>query len=379
MPPLFPCNLSQNLKSRLGKTALALVLSLVVLSPVPTVAQGITGAAPAAETSGQVRAMYDRLRRLEETLDTLQRAVYAGTPAPAPQVVAPAPSAPVAPSAVLGEPSVLATGETELLYDRVQVLENELRVLTGHYEVLDHQLDVANKRLERLVVDLDFRLRTIEDTQRRLQEGSTETTPQVSSASQIGGIDNTPVTPSAITDAQGTQGTAPGAPQVLGTVPQSEVDKTVEGAAPGPQVAEAESGLLPDGTVEERYQAALQYVLQQKLVTAEEAFDEFLAAHPNDTLASNAYYWKAESIYGRKEFERAAVVFLSGYQAFPEGQKAPDMLLKLSRSLSQIGEATEACSILVELRTAFPDLKGAIQRRADQDFEKLSCEAAVGQ
>lgn len=331
-------------------------LALFVL-PTSAFAQGATGTG-VADASGQTRAMMDRLRRLEETLDTLQRAVYAGTPLPEPQNLAPAPTAPVAAAPAQG----VIQAEAELLFDRVLTLEEESRALTGHYEVLEHKMDTMIKRLDRLVVDLDFRLRTIEDTLRNQNQVVASTDPSQSQAQPLEGAGNI-------------QEFEPGAVRPLGTVTQDQLDQV---GAPGSAAQPQTAALLPEGaSVSDRYAAAMEFVRQQRFIDAERALDEFLVAHPNDPLASNAHYWKAEAIYARQDFERAAAVFLDGYQAFPEGSKAPDMLLKLVMSLRALGETEQACAVLGQLGSAFPDAPAKIERRASNEGERLGCGVAA--
>ena len=253
-----------------------------------------------------------------------------------------------------------------MLFDRVIRLESEMRGLTGHYEVTDHKLDSIVKRLDRLVIDLDFRLRSIEDTVKNPPAARTLAHPTPNDSATI----DSP--PEVAVDAQGTV-------KVLGTFPQSELEKIPENGAVLPSAQLETVPLLPDGTVKERYDVAFTFIRTDQMKQAERAFDEFLESHPNDTLASNAYYWKAESIYARKDFERAAAVFLQGYQAFPEGVKAPDMLLKLAKSLSGLGVNDQACATLVQLKSVFPDAKSGVMRRANRDFESLACNAPVAQ
>ena len=49
---------------------------------------------------------------------------------------------------------------------------------------------------------------------------------------------------------------------------------------------------------------------------AEKAFKSFIGENPDDSLASNAYYWLGETYYVRKFYKQAARSFAIGFQKF---------------------------------------------------------------
>ena len=106
---------------------------------------------------------------------------------------------------------------------------------------------------------------------------------------------------------------------------------------------------------------------------AGQAFAEFLAAHPDHPLASNAQYWLGESYYVQKNYDSAAKAFLEGYRRFGDGQKAPDSLLKLGASLNAMDEKEEACVVLRELATRFPKARSPIKRKAAAVRRRAGC------
>ena len=54
----------------------------------------------------------------------------------------------------------------------------------------------------------------------------------------------------------------------------------------------------------------------QKTYQAEKSFKAFIGEHPNDPLASNAYYWLGETYYVQKKFQLAAISFARVFQTF---------------------------------------------------------------
>ena len=121
------------------------------------------------------------------------------------------------------------------------------------------------------------------------------------------------------------------------------------------------------------YERAYAFLQRRDLVAAESAFTEFLSRHSGDPLASNAYFWLGETHYQRGQFSDAAEAFARGYEAFPRGDKAIDSLLKLGMSLAQLGQQQNACLTFDELAAEFPNAPLAIQRRAQQERQRLAC------
>jgi tol-pal system protein YbgF len=121
------------------------------------------------------------------------------------------------------------------------------------------------------------------------------------------------------------------------------------------------------------YETAYGYLLQQDYGAAEAAFTEFLAQHPNDSLAGNAQYWLGETYFVRGQFKTAASAFLKGYQTYARSSKAPDSLLKLAMSLDRLGQRDAACSSFGELQTRFPQAPAPIRARAQTERQRLGC------
>lgn len=287
---------------------------------------GLLSFAPTAAIA-QSSAMMQRLERMERDLRDLQRDYYRGE-RPAGTAAAP------------------ETGPRAAQFEvRLQQLENELRKLTGEIERNRFGVEQMGKRLDRLVRDVDLRLTTLE---RRPVPQPAPTTPTAEA----------PTTPAAGAGGAATDGTA-GTGGSTGTAPATTA------AAPAAE--------LPDGSPMERYNHALSLLRRADYVAAEAAFRAFLSEHPDDPLAGNAQYWLGETHYVRNEFEPAARAFLEGFERFPDGNKAPDTLLKLGVTLRQLGQAGEACATFDELNRRFPEASAAIKRRARRERASANC------
>ncbi|MFV3075864.1 tol-pal system protein YbgF [Niveispirillum fermenti] len=275
----------------------------------------IAGSVPAAGQS-DTREMLNRLQRLENEVQTLNRQVYRGGSAPAGQAAGGAPMA----------GNVAAGFEV-----RLQRLESEIQTLTGRYEEATYQVSQLREQLTRMQTDIEFRLNQLE----KGQAGSPGA--------------GAPV-------AEGVAGPSPGVPVV-----------PAEAAAPPP------SQTLPSGTAQEQYDFAFNLLRQADYAGAEAAFRAFLQANSSSTLAGNAQYWLAETLYVRGQYQPAAIAFAEGYQKYPRGNKAPDSLLKLALSLSAMKANDDACTALRELGEKYKDAPATIKRRADMEKNRLKC------
>jgi tol-pal system protein YbgF len=112
---------------------------------------------------------------------------------------------------------------------------------------------------------------------------------------------------------------------------------------------------------------------EQKSDEAEQALRAFIERYPADGLTGNAQYWLGEALYARQDYDPAADAFASGYQKYPAGAKAPDNLLMLGMSLSQLGQKADACRAFAKLGRDFPGAPAAIKERARDETKGLRC------
>lgn len=122
------------------------------------------------------------------------------------------------------------------------------------------------------------------------------------------------------------------------------------------------------------YDSAFSMLQKGDYDAAEGALKVFLQKYPEHPLTANAQYWLGETYYVRNNFQESAKVFAGGYQKFPQSPKAPDNLLKLALSLSNLGQNEEACITLSQLKTQFPKAPGSLLRKADEERTRLSCQ-----
>ena len=129
---------------------------------------------------------------------------------------------------------------------------------------------------------------------------------------------------------------------------------------------------VPGGTDRQNYEAALDILKQQDYVAAGAAFRQFLATYPDSLLADNAQYWLAETYYVTKDFDEALVQFQLVLSGYPRSRKLPDALLKIGYAQYELGRWDAAREALQRVRREFADSTAAtlaaqrLQRMQDE-------------
>lgn len=333
-------------------------------------------ALPASVTSSwaQDAQTIDRINRLERDLQTLQRQVYrGGTP-------------PASPSSSGGS-SLTDSGEgtsaANRLNARIDELENQIREMTGRFEEVEFASSQANRRIDKLVEDVDFRLNQLERNGAPAQQQGGNSVEQVKPTAQQQGLPANNNQPQNLArgSTSSTPGQAPTKEGVLGSMPTDAQGRPLQGNAQQTQQtaraptapAPSGKGKLPAGSVQERYNYAYKLLVQSDYADAESAFREFIGAHGQDPLAGNAQYWLGETYYVRQQYEPAAQAFLHGYQGYPKGAKASDSLLKLGMSLSAMKKNPEACAALGQLGKEFASAPQHVKDAATRERQKIGC------
>lgn len=283
-------------------------------------------AAPARAQSDDA-SLRDRMARMEQEIANIRRLVARG---------ATVRSGGAKPMAGQMPPTLAAQMEV-----RLGQLESEMRGMTGRIERIMHGLEQVQARIETLSLDIDFRLRALE---------------------------------------QGRTGNAAGAktgdPKANGTPTQPQTGSKTgpkSGQQGGTQQAALPDGKLPKGTPDEQYRYAKSFLRRARYSEAEAALKAFVAAYPDGPLTANAIYWLGETYFVRGDYAQAAVQFAAGYEKFPDHPKGPDNLLKLGMSLAKLDKKRDACATLMQLRRKYPKASGNIKRTAAAERKKLNC------
>lgn len=309
------------------KAILSLVLAVGLLAP--------------AAVSAQEASLAIELQRMRRDLSDLQAYVYSGKKRPR--------------SETSGAPS--QGGELEAV-SRMQVqmqgLESQIRDLTGRVEKVEFGVTSLQERVERLANDVEVRFQALEQG----APGAGVVSPPAVGRSAAPSAKGVPT-------GQGSSQLKPGQLN-LGTLPRSGGGKSPK-AAPG-RVSPAKPS-----TAKGQYDQAFDQLRKGSYDDAAAGFKTFVDVHPDHALASNAMFWHGETYYVRKNYAEAARIFLGGYKRYPKGNKAPDSLFKLGRSLALINEKKSACAALRKMLKAFPNANARLKRNTRKEIKNLHC------
>ena len=165
--------------------------------------------------------------------------------------------------------------------------------------------------------------------------------------------------------------------KVLGTVneninEENNLPETTGGAPKQGKISDDKiTSLLKSPS--EIYSYAYDMLVRENFVEAEKSFKAFIGEHPDDPLASNAYYWLGETYYVQKKFQLAAISFARGFQNFPKGNKAIDQLFKLALTFMNLGKNEDACAAFSKLESEFPNAPKRISNRAKEYIKRAKC------
>lgn len=196
-----------------------------------------------------------------------------------------------------------AKGQIELA-NQIQLLREENARLRGQVETLTYELESAKKRQQDFYVDLDGRLRKIEQ------------------------------------------------PGLVG----SEIKAGDEGKA----VADVPKKAVSDPVAETReYEAALNSFRAGKLKEAAIAFEVFARAHPESALTPNAYYWLGNAHYSLRDCRKAIEAHRVVVAKWPTHAKAPDALLNVAACQQELADGKGAKSTFEAIVAKYPDSPAA--------------------
>ena len=189
------------------------------------------------------------------------------------------------------------------LASQIDALRNDIASMRGQLEVVSHQVDTAEKRQKDLYLDIDTRLRKLEQAEE--QRAAT-------AAAQPPGVPGTP-----------------GAP-----------------AEPSPGELRA-------------YQAALDQFKLGNYSLAVSAMQGFLVTYPQSSLAPNAQYWVGMAHSGQRDYKSAIAAQREVLAKYPDSDKAPDAMLSIASAQETMGDRKAAQQTLQELISRYPSSSAA--------------------
>ena len=186
------------------------------------------------------------------------------------------------------------------LSSQLEALRGDISRMRGQIEVLTNQVEVADKRQKDLYLDIDTRLRKLEQTREQQAAAS---------------------------------------------------DK--------PAAAEAEAS--PAET--KAYQAALDQFKLGNYAAAVTAMQGFMVTYPNSSLAPNAQYWVGMAHSGQRDYKSAIAAQRKLLTTWPDNPKGPDAMLSIASAQETMGARGEAQKTLQELIARYPGSSASVSAR----------------
>jgi tol-pal system protein YbgF len=196
------------------------------------------------------------------------------------------------------------------LASQIEALRGDIARMRGQLEVVGHQVETADKRQKDLYLDIDTRIRKLEEAREHAAAAAAAAAAQPPA----------PPTPPATDAAQ----------------------------AAGETRA---------------YQAALDQFKLGNYSLAVAAMQGFLVTYPNSTLAPNAQYWIGMAYSGQRDYKNAIAAQRKLLAAWPDSEKAPDALLSIASSQETMGDRRAAQETLKELIARYPKSSAAVSAK----------------
>ena len=244
----------------------------------------------------------------------------------------------------------------EALMRRMDELEYQVQALTGEAERLSFENRQLRQQLETLENERAMARQPVapsldDEAVAWMSEGLDDMDPAAAAAGEDGGA-------LAITDPNDPYAAARAAATgVLGGAPTTSTDAAASAPADPDLVYDAARARLLDGDFD----------------GAQAGFETFVADNPDHPLTAQAHYWLGETFYVRSDFTAAADAYIASLRLQPEGDKAPDALVRLAASLHGMGRTEDACATLARFGRQFPDAAPASQARAARESVRANC------
>ena len=284
--------------------------------------------------------LLDQLKILQQDIKTLEKAVYSQ------------------PSSGTISNNELSDNSDDVLTQhllKLSELEEQFKILTNSFEEINFKLDKLASRITKVQTDNQIRFQDLENSgaSTSISKSKKKKLPGSDQAQDLGEALEISVTDSG--NGQQTQSV-----ETVGTVLAEEAERVEK--------------ILPEGTVEEKYEFAMSFLKVGDYETAEYAFREFVDFNSKHKLAGNAQFWYGETFRVRQLYQDAATAYLDGYQNYPKSNKAPENLLKLGVMLVQIGEKEQGCSMILGVKDQYPEANQSVIQKAEYEKKKFNCE-----
>ncbi|SET05241.1 tol-pal system protein YbgF [Nitrosomonas marina] len=238
------------------------------------------------------------------------------------------------------------------LYTQVETLGMELGRLRGQIEMLNHDNASLQKRQKDFYIDLDSRLRQIEDPDApppTYGGSANDAPPAETNERPVSGLPD-PQTADYLTADSSASNTENriSYEESPGQIVSEKAEHTRIAAIPN-------QDLKPAGTTEKQtYDAAFQLFTNGDYRGAKSQFETFLKQYPQSILAPSAAYWIGNAHYALRDFQDAIRAQQELIDRYPDSSKVPDALLNIASSQNELADGKAARKTLEELIAQYP-------------------------
>ena len=229
------------------------------------------------------------------------------------------------------------------LYAQVETLGLELGKLNGQIEMLSNDNSLLQKRQRDFYIDLDNRMRDIEQPPNKRAPAS-QTTPKSPPHSMVAPPS---VEPSA----------APPAAAKMPEVASSEETVALVRPDSGSLLS---NELAPPTPIENNaYKEAFDLFKDGDYANAIGQFESFLENYPQSNLAPGAAYWIGNARYALRDYQLAIEAQRRLINKYPDSLKAADAFLNIASSQYEMGDSKASKQTLESLVTKYPNSEAA--------------------
>ncbi len=241
------------------------------------------------------------------------------------------------------------------LMQNVEELASEISQMHGELEQQTHDLTEIKKRQRELYLDIDRRLRGLENQAVAGNRTDPVEVPGLNESTEPTEPTQTTTAPAQTTiETPGSSG---------GLIADTSVPATTAGDNQPVQNSATNS------EEQAAYQAAFDTLKEGRYKIAKTELKRFLAKYPESSFAGNAQYWLGEANYVTRAFDQGIIEFELVLSRYPSSSKVADAMLKLGYTYYEKKQYNKAKIMLNELRKRYP--KATAARLANKRLERI--------
>jgi tol-pal system protein YbgF len=218
---------------------------------------------------------------------------------------------------------------------QLETLQSDLRALSTGIEEYKEFLERPAKEIDRVKGDMTLRARTLEEKGKIIEEKSKANEDQIKALGErVRSLEDR---------LKGLDGKM-----------EKLVSKQIESENPIPTKEPLTEMKGISAGAGDLYKDAYETFQKGDLEGARRKFEAFLKQYPNTELSDNARFWIGETYYLKKDFEKAILEYEKAIAKYPEGDKIPAALFKQALAFIELGDKTNARSLLRRVIERYP-------------------------